>query len=37
VSSSFARTAVLVVTMLPALFAVIFSPAVVIVVETLAK
>ena len=37
VSSSFARTAVLVVTMLPALFAVIFSPAIVIVVEALAK
>jgi hypothetical protein len=37
VSSSFARTAVLVVTMLPALFVVIFSPAVVIVAETLAK
>jgi hypothetical protein len=37
VSSNVARTAVLVVTMLPALFLVIFSPAVVIVAETLAK
>jgi hypothetical protein len=37
VSSSFVRAAVLALTMLPALFVVIFAPAAVIVAKTLAK